>query len=446
MNAADYEILSELFGRAIGLPPDQRDRFLRERCPSDEIRHRLRRMIDQDRGETDLRAATGVLCEALSEALAPDEGDIPKTIGPYTITRRLAVGGMGVVLLAQQSSPRRTVVLKLLRADIRDHTLVGHFDREASILARLRHPGIAHVYDAGVVQTATGPRPYVVMEHIDGIQIDAHARGHRLTTRQVAGLVVQACDAIDHAHSRGVIHRDLKPGNLLVTPDGHVKVLDFGIARIVSGESHEPATNRIGPPARTTPAGGSMTLPHLLGTLSYMAPEQLDADGEADTRADVYGIGVVLHELLTGRLPIDTHGLTLREAIHAVRTARIAPIGRLNPALRGDIECIVATALARDRNDRYASAAALGEDLRRSLADRPIAARPPSLAYVFSKAARRHRAAFLGMGAALATLAIGGPIVAFMAADLARERGERLDLTERTLEASRLYEQASDLI
>ncbi len=442
MNAAEYQVLAGLFDSAVALPASQRDRFIQERCSTDEMRRQLRRMLEND-ATADLQASTRVLSDALSTALTPGDDDIPERIGPYTLVRRLAVGGMGVVYLAEQSSPRRTVAFKLLRADIREAALVHHFEREASILARLRHAGIAHVYDAGMVQTAAGARPYLVIEYIEGQPIDVYARDRRLGTREIVALMIQACDAVEHAHSRGVVHRDLKPGNLFVTPDGAAKVLDFGIARIVTPGDGEVASV---PSDMRSARASSMTLPHLLGTLSYMAPEQLEAGGDVDTRADVYALGVVLYELLTGRLPIDTHGRGLREAIEAVKHGVPAPISSIHRRLKGDLECIVSTALARDRGARYASAAALGEDLRRYLADRPITARPPSVAYAFSKAAKRHRAAFLGLGVATLVLAVGGPIVAFTAADLARERGQRLEQAERTLEASRLYEQATDLM
>jgi serine/threonine protein kinase/tetratricopeptide (TPR) repeat protein len=443
MNATEYELLASNFETAVGLPPAQREHFIQSACTSDVMRRKLRRMLESDESAEDLSASTRVLSDALSTALAPGDDDIPETIGPYRLVRRLAVGGMGVVYLAEQTSPRRTVAIKILRADIREESLVRHFEREASILARLRHAGIAHVYDAGVVTTASGPRPYVVIEYIEGQPIDTYARERELPVRAIISLVIQACDAVEHAHARGVVHRDLKPGNLLVSPEGAVKVLDFGIARIMNAGDGE----MISFPSESSPRPKpTVTIPHLLGTLAYMAPEQLEPKGDVDTRADVYALGVVLYELLTGELPIETHDRPLREAIEAVRSAIPAPISSFRRKYAGDLEFIVSTALARDRAVRYASAAALGEDLRRYLADRPIVARPPSLTYAFSKAAKRHRLAFISVGTAVVVLAVGGPIVAFAAADIARERGERLMQAERTLEASRLYEQASDLI
>lgn len=443
MNAADYELLAANFETAVGLPAGERDRFIQAACTSEAMRSQLRRMLDSDSNAEDLSASTRVLSDALSTALTPGDDDIPEMIGPYRLVRRLAVGGMGVVYLAEQASPRRTVAIKILRADIREESLVRHFEREASILARLRHAGIAHVYNAGVVSTASGPRPYVVIEYIEGQPIDVYARKRAIPARGIIGLLIQACDAVEHAHARGVVHRDLKPGNLLVSPEGAVKVLDFGIARIMNAGEGEMISFPSESAHRPKP---TMTIPHLLGTLAYMAPEQLDPKGDVDTRADVYALGVVLYELLTGVLPIETHDRPLREAIDAVRTATPAPISTFRRKFRGDLEFIVTTALSRDRTTRYASAASLGEDLRRYLADRPIAARPPSLAYAFSKAAKRHRLAFISVGAAVTFLAVGGPIFAYAAADIARERGQRLEQAERTLEASRLYEQASDLI
>ena len=208
-----------------------------------------------------------------------------KRIGGYQVVRVIVEGGMGVVFKAEQEHPRRIVALKVIKPGLANAELLWRFERESEVLARLQHPGIAQIYEAGAADTGFGLQPYFAMEFIQGVALREYAESHQLSTRQRLELMAKLCDAVEHAHQRGIIHRDLKPGNILVDETGQPKILDFGVARVTDSD----ATNRRGA---------------LIGTLAYMSPEQVLADPlELDTRSDVYALGVILYELLTKRLP-----------------------------------------------------------------------------------------------------------------------------------------------
>ena len=301
--------------------------------------------------------------------------ELPESIGSYRIVRLLGEGGMGLVFEAEQEQPRRTVALKVIRAGLVTPSVLQRFERESQALARLHHPGIAQIYEAGAADYGLGSQPYFAMEFIEGLPLNRYAAGNRLDTRQRLSLMIQVCDAVEHAHRRGVIHRDLKPGNILVDQNGQPKILDFGLARVT--DSDVEAT-------RQTDVG------QLLGTLAYMSPEQVLADPLAmDTRSDVYALGVILYELLAGKLPYVI-SRQLHEAVQAIREQDAAPLSLVSRAYRGDIETIVAKALEKDRERRYSSAADLASDIRRHLEDQPISAKPPSAVYQVQKFARRH--------------------------------------------------------
>jgi eukaryotic-like serine/threonine-protein kinase len=331
---------------------------------------------------------------------------IGKRFGDYDILERLGAGGMGVVYRARQTDPSREVALKLMRPGTVSPTLVRRFEHEAEILGRLQHPGIAAIYRAGRLRTehgGAGSQPYFVMELVRGVPLLEHAKG--LPRREVLDLFALVCDAVQHAHAKGVIHRDLKPANILVVAgEGSAtpKVLDFGVARVVEAD------------ARVTMALTAQTSAgEIIGTLAYMSPEQIDAGAAGregvDTRADVYALGVIMYQLLSGRLPIDLSGKSLAQAAPVILAQEPVRLGTIDRALRGDLETIAAKCLEKDRSRRYQSAAAIAEDVRRSLADAPILARPPSTAYQVRKFARRNRT-LVGGAVLAAVLLVAGTV------------------------------------
>jgi tetratricopeptide (TPR) repeat protein len=299
---------------------------------------------------------------------------------------------MGCVFEAEQEQPRRTVALKVIRTGLLTADVLQRFDRESQALALLHHPGIAQVYEAGAADYGWGSQPYFAMEFIQGLPLDRYAGIHQLDTRQRLALMIQICEAVEHAHRRGVIHRDLKPGNILVDENGQPKILDFGLARVTDSDVHA---------TRQTDMG------QLLGTLAYMSPEQVLANPLAvDTRSDVYALGVILYELLAGKLPYAI-SRQLHEAVQAIREQDAAPLSAVSRIYRGDIETIVAKALEKDRERRYSSAADLAADIRRHLEDQPISAKPPSTTYQLQKFARRNKALVIGVAAVFVVLIAG---------------------------------------
>jgi WD40 repeat protein/predicted Ser/Thr protein kinase len=329
-------------------------------------------------------------------------------IGRYRILRCIAGGGMGTVYEAEQDSPRRLVALKAVRPGLASPALRKRFTQEAQILGRLHHPGIAQVYEAGLAEDG---QPFFAMEFIRGLHLDEYARLRSLTIPARLELLARVCDAVQHAHDQGVIHRDLKPANILVDETGQPKVLDFGVARVTNADL-------------LTGAGLTRT-GQLLGTPNYMSPEQVTANPAAiDHRADVYALGVVLFELLAGRLPYRLENRPLAEAARLILEEEPPRLGSLNPELRGDVETIVARALEKDPARRYPSAADLAADLRRCFAHEPILARPPSALYHLRKFARRHKALVSGVLTTGAALVLGLVGTIFYAVAEARQRGQ----------------------
>lgn len=308
---------------------------------------------------------------------------LPERIGPYRILRELGHGGMGRVFLAEQQDPQRQVALKVLSST--GPELERRFRRESQVLASLEHPNIARLYDAGVATVGAVNVPYLAMAYVDGPTLTAYAQEQALDVRQRMTLIGKLARAVHFAHTRGVIHRDLKPANILVDARGEPRILDFGVARVVTEDS---AT-------RVTHAG------EIIGTVPYMSWEQLVGDTtQADPRSDVYSLGVIAYQLLAGHLPYE--GLETGTLVTALETLSRATPGRLSqsqPAARGDLETLVHKAIARDVEQRYQSAAELADDIDRLLDRRPIQARPPSIGYVTGLFVRRHK---LAAGAALA--------------------------------------------
>ncbi len=346
----------------------------------------------------------------------------PPTMEGFTLMRELGRGATGVVYEAEQHRPQRLVAIKLLQHHAQSDRILLRFEREAEILARLQHPNIARVYSSGIDRSAGTPTPFIAMELVRGEPITAWAGSGRAELGAVIETFASVCDAVHDAHRRGVIHRDLKPGNILVEEGGWPKVLDFGIARAVLPLENEPLHTARG---------------ELLGTLAYMSPEQAAADADGvDLRTDVYALGAVLHELTLGAPPHDVDHLPLAAALDRVRGASRPDVRHSAPAsLSGDLSVILGTALDPDRERRYPSAEALGEDLRRMMRHEPILARAPSMSYQLRKFARRRRAALAAATLAAAGLLAGTVVAAGMAASASVARDAEAE-ARRTAEAA----------
>jgi len=379
------------------------------------------RRADDDK-PTEMSVPTAGTPEPISEQETTAGGD-PKRVGRYFILDKLGEGGMGTVYAAEQREPvRREVALKLIKLGMDTREVVRRFEAERQALAVMDHPNIAKVLDAGA--TLAG-RPFFVMELVHGTPIDRYCDQQEMTTRQRLELFVTVCQAVQHAHQKGVIHRDLKPTNILVSTVGGQplpKVIDFGVAK-ATGQGMTRAT-------MFTETG------QLVGTPEYMSPEQAEMSGlDVDTRTDVYALGVILYELLTGDLPFDSEKLRrspfvemqriIRELDPPTPSTRLTSLGgarlgtiaerrrtepgTLSRQLRGDLDWIVMKALEKDRSRRYETANALALDVRRHLDDEPVLARPPSRAYRMRKFVRRNRLA-VAAAAALSLALVAGVV------------------------------------
>jgi serine/threonine protein kinase len=326
-------------------------------------------------------------------------GDILKLIGrragQCTIEGVLASGGMGAVYIAHQPSLARKVAIKVLRPGTFAGTAPQRFEHEARVLASLKHPHLAHVFDAGTLDGPAGKLPYFAMELVEAAStIIGFARANGLDVERRVRLFLQACDAVQYAHSKGIIHRDLKPSNILVDALGNVRVIDFGIARNTDVDV-----------ARTTI---QTETGRLLGTLQYMSPEQCDANPhELDVRTDVYSLGVVLYELLANELPYDVSTATVFRATQIIKTVE-PTIRDGSSGLRGDLRWIALKSISKDRDGRYRSVGELADELRRFLNGEPILARPPNWRTHLVKWQRRRPLAFTAITAALIALVIIG--------------------------------------
>ena len=328
---------------------------------------------------------------------------------------------MGVVYEAEQREPvRRRVALKTMKAGLDTREVIGRFETERQALAVMDHPGIARVFDAGA--TPEG-RPFFVMELVRGLRVDEFCDQNRLDVRGRVSLFIKICDAVQHAHLKGVVHRDLKPGNVLVSGEGIAAsptIIDFGVAKATGMQLAEHTV--------------LTTLGQAPGTLAYMSPEQAEMGGiDVDTRSDVFSLGVLLHELLTGRLPVDPARAggasflarlvdrdvavpSLPRTVAELPPDRADGIARargttprgLARALTGDLQWIVARALEKDRIRRYATVSAMAMDLRRYLGDEPVEARPPARLYSFGKFVRRNRQVVVWGAVAVLALCSGG--------------------------------------
>jgi serine/threonine protein kinase len=324
---------------------------------------------------------------------------------------------MGVVYRAEQEKPQRQVALKIMKPGMASPEHLRRFEHEAHVLGRLHHEFIAQIYEAGTANTGHGPQPYFAMELVQGQPLTQYAGQLPIADR--LRLIIQICNGVQHAHQKGVIHRDLKPANILIDESGKPKILDFGVARLTENDLETTRDTRVG---------------QLVGTVRYMSPEQASANPEEiDTLTDVYTLGVICFELLAGRLPHDTQGLTTMAALRVVHEDEPSRLGAIDRAYRGDLDTIISKALQKEKARRYQSAATFADDLQRYLENKPVEARPPSAIYQLRKYAKRNKGLVSVVG--LSVVALVGWSWLWAASTLQRERADLADQQSARLEA-----------
>ncbi len=433
----DAETLVErLFHEALAQPRDQRARWLAEQCadrpamheevrslleasgeagtfleapPSDAVALARAARRDESEGASlrsaiDRHGGAGIDLDvdlAIDRAMA--ESLIGRSVGDFTLDAVLGQGGMGVVYRATQRQPQRTVALKLVRPGLASASSMRRLELEAEALGRVRHPGIASIHAAGTADLGMGPQPFVAMEFVEGwpLRTWLTASGPDLATK--VRVIEAIAEAIQHAHQNGIIHRDLKPENLLVeeSPQGpRPRVLDFGVARLAHASDGREREGRRG-----------MTLEgHLVGTLAYMSPEQVRGE-EIDTRSDIYALGLVAWELIAERPARTFIDGSLADAVRAALDRSPPSLATVAPDCPVDLAMVIGKALEPDASRRYATADAFAADLGRFRRHEPVSARPPTLAYLAARYARRHRAQVAAAGAIAATVLVAFALV-----------------------------------
>ncbi len=432
MSETNHSELRRVFELAIDAPPDQRRGILDRECAGQpELRRSVEAMLD---AADDNRFLARPTASGKVDGLAAVADRSGSSIGPYTLVRLLGEGGFGSVYLAQQTEPiARKVALKILKPGMDSREVLARFDQERQALALMDHPNIARVLDAGT--TGQG-QPYVVMDLVEGLPISQFCDSRNLSVRERLDLFVQVCSAVQHAHTKGIIHRDLKPSNVLVSIQDDkavARVIDFGIAKAVAGSA---ATH------------SDLTVQRaLIGTPEYMSPEQARGSADLDTRTDVYSLGVLLYELLTGSTPFTSKELRLAgldemqrlirdvdppnpssrlaratEQLPTVASHRKTEPQRLQSTVRGELDWIVMKALEKDRQRRYDSPSGFAADIARYLSGEPVIAAPPGTAYRVRKFVRRNRVLVAAGVIAAAGLLLGAAGFAWQASVA---RGER---------------------
>jgi len=320
---------------------------------------------------------------------------MPSEIGRYKILGIIGSGGMGHVYEAMQEAPRRRVALKVIRAGSASEMALRRFKFETQILAKLHHPNIAQIYEAGTWKSPEGEVPFFAMEYIPGrMGLIEYAKKRDLPMRDRLELFTKVCNAVHHGHQKGVIHRDLKPDNILVDSSGEPKIIDFGVARATDADL-----------AVTTM---QTTMGQLIGTLQYMSPEQCDADPDRiDTRSDVYALGVLLFQLLSGKLPYDLRRQAIHEAVRVIKEQRPDSMATISGTLKGDVDTIALKALEKDRERRYQSAAELANDIAHFLNSEPIEARPLSISYQLQLFTKKYKRTCAAVVALIITIILG---------------------------------------
>ena len=438
MTPESWQQIKRIFDEAVELAPSEQGLFLDAACGSDErVRREVERMLAADPAD-DLEASPFSLFDRGEGAAFRG-----RRIGRYRILEEVGRGGMGVVCAAVRDDGEfeQTVALKIIKSGLSTGTIVRRFRHERQILASLEHPNIARLLDGGMSDDG---QPFYVMEFIEGEPIDEYCRARHLGVRERLELFRQVCAAVSYAHRRLIVHRDLKPSNILVTDEGRAKLLDFGIAKVLS-------QNESGAQGTATQLG--------LMTPDYASPEQFRGE-PVTTATDVYSLGVVLYELLTGALPYDLTGLRLDQMLKMVceteptRPSQAAaeweqrvedlrtrpmtadedghgrPVPRVNPpsalrnpqALRGDLDNIVLKALRKEPERRYESVEQFAEDIRRHLEELPVSARPDTFAYRASKFVRRNRVGVIAASLIFLALIAGILGTAYQARVARRER------------------------